>query len=60
MKVRCDHCNKKHLVVIECTCCKKLCLKCFAPMNHSCERNNVVKTKLLTEATGIFPKIQKI
>ena len=58
--MKCEHCKKTKAILMKCTCCKSLCLKCFAPMKHNCERIKVCKNTLITEATGVFKKIEKI
>ena len=36
--MRCDHCKKKGLVCIPCSCCdcKSLCTRCILLENHEC------------------------
>ena len=60
---KCCKCNKKKMVLIECTCGMKYCLKHHTPSAHNCKRICVSKTLVTDkdyEATGNFKKIDKI
>jgi len=56
MKKKCQVCKKKQLIIIECKCGKKLCLKHKFPEDHNCEfdykkenKENLTKQLVKTE-----------
>ena len=36
-RTRCAKCLKKHLIIVECKCCKKFCLNCLPHYIHNCD-----------------------
>tara|TARA_B100000900_G_C20388539_1_gene637609 strand:- start:79 stop:273 length:195 start_codon:yes stop_codon:yes gene_type:complete len=59
----CEHCKKKKMVLMVCSCGKTVCLKHNSPESHKCERILKKETSIKDyelEATGAFKKIEKI
>jgi hypothetical protein len=53
--MKCDHCNKKCLIVVTCSCEKSFCIKHRMPEDHKCGFDFVKKNKdLLTSQMPVI------